>query len=50
MWIEVKYGIWNVSEPKAAAVNTLLRSGYAPLAAMVLAARGIGDSARPIST
>ena len=46
MWIEVKYGIWNVSEPKAAAVNTLLRSGYAPLAAMVLAARGIGDSAQ----
>ena len=42
----MKYGIWNVSEPKAAAVNTLLRSGYAPLAAMVLAARGIGDSAQ----
>ena len=44
MWIDVKYGIWNVSEPNAAAVNTLLRSGYAPLAAMVLAARGIDDS------
>ncbi|MBQ6999621.1 MAG: single-stranded-DNA-specific exonuclease RecJ [Oscillospiraceae bacterium] len=40
----MKYGIWNVSEPNAAAVNTLLRSGYAPLAAMVLAARGIDDS------
>ena len=44
MWIDVKYGIWNVSEPNAVAVNTLLRSGYAPLAAMVLAARGIDDS------
>ncbi len=41
MCIIVKYGIWNVNEPEANAVNTLSRSGYAPLAAMVLASRGI---------
>ena len=40
----VKYGIWNVSEPDVSAVNTLVRSGYAPLAAMVLASRGITDA------
>ena len=43
MCVKVKYGIWNVSEPDASAVNSLVRSGYAPLAAMVLAARGIQD-------
>ena len=43
MCIEVKYGIWNVNEPDASAVNTLVRTGYAPLAAMVLASRGICD-------
>ena len=37
----MKYGIWNVNEPEANAVNTLVGSGYAPLAAMVLASRGI---------
>ena len=37
----VKYGIWNVSEPEASAVNALVGGGYAPLAAMVLAARGL---------
>ena len=37
----VKYGIWNVSEPGANAVNALVSGGYAPLAAMVLASRGI---------
>ena len=46
MWIEVKYGIWNVNEPHAAAVNALVRAGYAPLAAMVLASRGIRDGAQ----
>ena len=46
MWIEVKYGIWNVNEPHAAAVNALVRVGYAPLAAMVLASRGIRDGAQ----
>ncbi len=40
----MKYGIWNVSEPEASAVNSLVSSGYAPLAAMVLAARGICDA------
>ena len=39
----VKYGIWNVNEPDARAVNSLLSGGYAPLAAMVLASRGIQD-------
>jgi len=39
----VKYGIWKVSQPEAGAVNALVGSGYAPLAAMVLASRGIGD-------
>ena len=44
MCVNVKYGIWNVNEPEASAVNNLVRSGYAPLAAMVLAARGISDN------
>ncbi len=44
MCIAVKYGIWNVNEPEVSAVNTLVRSGYAPLAAMVLASRGIQDN------
>jgi len=39
----VKYGIWKVSQLEAGAVNALVGSGYAPLAAMVLASRGIGD-------
>ena len=43
MCLDVKYGIWNVSEPDPGAVNALARSGYAPLAAMVLASRGIRD-------
>jgi len=46
MCVNVKYGIWNVSEPDPGAVNTLVRTGYAPLAAMVLAARGICDKAQ----
>ena len=37
----MKYGIWNVNEPKAGAVNALVSSGYPPLAAMILASRGI---------
>ena len=40
MCIALKYGIWNVTDPEPGAVNTLVRSGYAPLAAMILAARG----------
>ena len=39
----MKYGIWNVREPGIDAVNTLVRGGYAPLTAMVLASRGIGN-------
>ena len=46
MCVNVKYGIWNVNEPDAAAVNALVGSGYAPLAAMVLASRGICNSAQ----
>ena len=41
MCINVKYGIWNVNEPEANAVNSLVSGGYAPLTAMVLASRGI---------
>lgn len=41
MCANVKYGIWNVSEPEMGAVNALVSAGYAPLAAMVLASRGI---------
>ena len=41
MCIALKYGIWNVSEPKAEAVNNLVSAGYKPLCAMILAARGI---------
>ncbi len=37
----MKYGIWNVAAPKAEAVNALVSRGYAPLTAMVLAARGL---------
>ena len=40
MCYALKYGIWNVAEPGVEAVNTLVRSGYAPLVAMILAARG----------
>ena len=46
MCVAVKYGIWNVSEPEMSAVNTLVSGGYAPLAAMVLASRGIHDNAQ----
>ena len=39
----MKYGIWNVAQPEAEAVNALVRGGYAPLTAMVLASRGMRD-------
>ena len=39
----MKYGVWNVTEPRMDAVNNLVSGGYAPLAAMVLAARGFSD-------
>ena len=44
MCIALKYGIWNVAEPEVSAVNTLVSGGYAPLAAMVLASRGIRET------
>ena len=44
--MNVKYGIWNVNVPDVSAVNSLVRSGYAPLAAMVLASRGILDQSQ----
>ena len=39
----MKYGIWNVSQPGVEAVNALVRGGYAPLTAMILACRGMKD-------
>ena len=41
MCYALKYGVWNVSQPEPEAVNALVRGGYAPLAAMVLASRGL---------
>ena len=41
MCVAVKYGIWNVNAPESGAVNALVGGGYAPLAAMILASRGI---------
>ena len=37
----MKYGIWNISQPSAGAVNALVSGGYPPLAAMVLASRNL---------
>ncbi len=39
----MKYGIWNVAKIEAEYVNALVRAGYSPLTAMVLASRGIAD-------
>ena len=41
MCIALKYGVWNVAKPEVNAVNALVGAGYAPLTAMVLAARGM---------
>ena len=41
MCIALKYGVWNASRPDGYAVNALVSGGYAPLVAMILAARGI---------
>ena len=41
MCYALKYGIWNVSQPAMESVNALVSGGYAPLAAMVLASRGM---------
>ena len=43
--VSVKYGVWNVGNPEMGAVNALVTGGYAPLTAMVLAARGFRDPA-----
>ncbi len=40
----VKYGEWKVTEPEVSAVNALVTGGYAPLTAMILAARGVDDA------
>ncbi len=44
MCIALKYGVWNVQKPEMTAVNHLVAAGYAPLTAMVLAARNITDA------
>ena len=44
MCIALKYGIWNVSQPGAEAVNELVSGGYKPLTAMILAARGLNTA------
>ncbi len=41
MCYTLKYGIWNVGQPVQESVNALAGSGYAPLVAMVLSARGM---------
>ncbi len=41
----MKYGMWKTAEPKPEQVNALVSGGYAPLTAMVLASRGLGDAA-----
>ncbi len=42
----MKYGEWNVQTPEMGAVNALVTGGYAPLTAMVLAARGMDTPAK----
>ena len=39
----MKYGTWNLSQPKPDAVNALVGGGFPPLAAMILASRGLHD-------
>ena len=46
MCIVLKYGIWNPGTPDPQGVNALVSCGYKPLAAMVLAARGIAGGAQ----
>ena len=41
MWNCLKYGTWKTASPDHNAVNALVAGGYAPLAAMVLASRGM---------
>ena len=44
MWNALKYGTWNVSQPSVDAVNALVGGGFPPLAAMILASRGLNDT------
>ena len=37
----MKYGIWNIPQPEAQAVNALSAAGYGPLVSMILSARGV---------
>ena len=37
----MRYEVWNVSQPRMDAVNALVGGGFAPLAAMILASRGL---------
>ena len=46
MCYALKYGTWNLKEPKMNAVNSLVSGGYAPLVSMVLASRGIDEPGR----
>ena len=46
MWNCLKYGTWKTTQPGMDAVNALVAGGYAPLAAMVLASRGIGSESQ----
>ena len=41
MWNVLKYGTGNVSQPKTDAVNAVVGGGFPPLAAMILASRGL---------
>ena len=40
----MKYGIWKCAQPEAQDVNALVSGGFPPLAAMVLAGRGLKDA------
>ena len=42
----MKYGTWNVSQPRMDAVNALVGGGFPPLAAMILASRGLDTPAK----
>ena len=44
MCVELKYGIWKCAQPQAQDVNELVRGGFSPLTAMVLAGRGMEDA------
>ena len=44
MCVVLKYGIWKCAQPEAQDVNALVSGGFPPLAAMVLAGRGLKDA------